>query len=99
MRLENLKPASGEGRGVAGGFLLSLCLHPLAMIAIGIIGNSIDRQEGALLVVPFLAIIGIAQWIYVWPAAWLLRRRGSNAVAKGVVMGGGLVTLVSALCY
>jgi len=99
MRLEALKPARGEGRGVALGVLLSLLLHPVAIIVIAIIGSSIERNEGALLAVPFLALIGLTQWIYIGPAAWLLRRRGATAVAKGVVIAGGLVTLASTLCY
>jgi hypothetical protein len=99
MRLKTLKPAPGEGRGVAGGCLLSLPLHLVALIAIGVIGTAIERQEGALLVLPFLAFIGLLQWIYIGPAAWLLRRRGSTAVAKGVVISGGLLMLASTLCY
>ena len=98
MGLKALKPAAGEGRGVAVGVLLSLLLHPVALIVIGIIGAGIDRSEGALLVLPFLAFIGLTQWIYLGPAAWLLRRRWV-AIAKGVVIGGGLVTLGSTLCY
>ena len=51
------------------------------------------------LILPFLAFIGIMEWIYLGPVAWLLRRRGSTATAKGVVIGGSLVTLGSAICY
>jgi hypothetical protein len=99
MALKDLKPAPGEGGGVAGGFVLSFFLHVPALIAVGVIGASLDSQEGYLLVLPFLAAIGIAQWIYLWPSAWLLRRRGSIAIAKGVLIGGGLVTLGSTVCY
>jgi hypothetical protein len=99
MRLKALKPAAGEGRGVIRGVLLSFVLHPVALIVIAIIGTSIDRNEGALLVLPFLAFTGVTEWIYLGPAAWLLRRRGSVAVAKGVVIGGALVTLLNTLCY
>ena len=99
MGLKALKPAPGEGRGVARGFVLSLLLHPLALIVVGIIGTLIDRQEGALLVLPFLVFIGVTQWIYLAPVAWLLKRSGSPAVAKGVVIGGGLLTLACSLCY
>ena len=97
--LKALKPSPGEGRGVFRGFLLSLVLHPLALLVIGIIGGAIAPPDGALLVLPFLAFIGIAEWIYLGPIAWLLRRRGSTATAKGVVIGGSLVTLASAICY
>ena len=99
MALKDLKPAPGEGRRVAGGFVLSFFLHVAALIAIGVIGASIDPQEGYLLIIPFLAAIGLAQWIYLWPSAWLLRRRGSIALAKGVLIGGGVVTLGSTVCY
>ena len=99
MRLKALKPVAGEGRGVALGFLLSLVLHPVAMIAIAIIGASINRQEGALLVLPFLALIGAFQWLYLAPVAWWLRRRGSTGAAKGVLISGALLTLAAGLCY
>ena len=100
MGLRSLKPAPGEGRDVARGFFLSLLLHPVAFVAIAVIGTWVaGREEGALFVLPFLVLIGITQWIYIGPVAWLLRRRGSTAIAQGVVIGGGLVTLASALCY
>jgi hypothetical protein len=99
VELEALKPAAGEGRGVAVGLVLSLLLHPLALVLVVIVGSWIDPREGALLFVPFLALIGLTEWIYLGPAAWLLRRRGSVAMAKGVVIGGGLVTLASTLGY
>jgi hypothetical protein len=99
MALKDLKPAPGEGGRVAGGFVLSFFLHVPAMIAVGVIGSWIDPKEGYLLIVPFLAGIGIAEWIYLWPSAWLLRRRGRAAIAKGVLIGGGLVTLGSTVCY
>jgi hypothetical protein len=99
MGLKALKPAPGEGRGVAGGCLLSVLLHPIVLIVVGIIGTAIDRREGALLVLPFIAFVGLTQWLYIGPVAWLLRRRGSTAVAKGLMISGGLVTLGTGLCY
>ena len=99
MALKDLKPAPGEGSRVAGGFILSFLLHIPALIVVGVIGAWIDKQEGYLLILPFLAAIGIAEWIYLWPSAWLLRRRGSIALAKGVLIGGGVVTLGSTVCY
>src|SRR4029453_17548013 len=94
-----LKPAAGEGRGVARGVVLSVLLHPAALILIGIIGSAFDRNEGALIALPFLVLIGLTQWLYLGPVAWLLRRRGSTAAAKGVVIGGSVVTLASGLCF
>ena len=99
MGLKALKPAPGEGRGVARGFFLTFFLHLAAFILIGIIGTSIDRQEGYLLVLPFIAFVGITQWIYLGPVAWWLRRRGSIATMKGVMIAGGLATLGTGLCY
>jgi hypothetical protein len=99
MGLSDLKPVSGETRGVARGALLSFLLHLVAFVVLGVVGTAIDRNEGVLLVLPFLTLIGLTQWIYLGPAAWLLRRRGSTAIAKGVVISGGLVTLASTLCY
>jgi hypothetical protein len=100
MRLQALKPAAGEGRGVARGVLLSLLLHPVALVLAAVVGGVLGRAEGALLVIlPFVALIAIVQWLYLAPAAWLFRRRGSTAIAKGVVIGGGLVMLGSTLCY
>jgi hypothetical protein len=98
-RLAALKPGPGEGRGVAFGMALSLVLHPAALVVVAIAGASIGRHEGALIILPFLLFIGAAQWIYLAPVAWLLRRRGSTAMAKGVVIAGGLVMLASGLCY
>jgi len=97
--LKALKPAPGEGRGVFRGVLLSLLLHPVAFIVIAIIGAAIEPREGALLVLPFLAFAGVTEWLYLGPAAWLFRRRGSHAVAKGILIGGAVVTLATGLCY
>jgi len=99
MGLKALKPAHGEGRRVALGFFLTFVLHFVAFIVIAIIGTSIEKQEGMLLVLPFIAFVGITQWIYLGPVAWLLWRRGSRAVVKGLVIGGGLMTLGTGLCY
>ena len=50
-------------------------------------------------VLPFLVLVGVTEWVYLGPAAWLFRRRGSNAVAKGILIGGALVTLATGVCY
>ena len=99
MGLKALKPAPGEGRGVAKGVFLSVVLHLVAFIVIAVIGASIEPQDGALLVLPFIAFVGVTQWLYLGPVIWLLRRRGSTAVAKGVMIAGGLATLGTGLCY
>src|SRR5262245_21554781 len=99
MGLKDLKPSPGEGRGVGLGCLLSLLLHVGALVAVGVGGAAIAPPDGALLVVPFLAAIGLAQWIYLGPAAWLMRRRGAMALFKGILISGGLLTLGSTLCY
>jgi hypothetical protein len=98
VRLKDLKPASGETRGVILGVLLSLLLHLVAFIAIVAVGSAIDRNEGALFALSFLVSIGLSQWIYIGPFAWLLRRRRTG-IAKGLVISGGLVTFASTLCY
>ena len=98
MALKDLKPVSGETRGVILGVLLSLLLHLVAFIAIIAVGTAIDRNEGALLALPFLVSIGLSQWIYIGPFAWLLRRRRTG-MAKGLVISGGLLTFASTLCY
>jgi hypothetical protein len=86
MTLEALKPERGEGCGVIRGVLFSIVLHPIAWIVVGIIGTAIQRQEGSLLVLPFIALVGLTQWLYLGPAIWWLRRRGSTAAAKGVLI-------------
>ena len=97
--LKTLKPAPGERGGVTRGVVLSLVLHPIALITGAFIGQAMHPPDGALLVLPFLVLIGVTQWIYLGPVAWLLRRRGSTVMAKGVMVGGGLVTLASVLVY
>jgi hypothetical protein len=99
MALTALTPAPGEGPRVAGGCALSFVLHVAAFLVVGIIGNWIDPVEGTLFVVPFLALLGFMQWFYLGPAAWLLRRLGSSALAKGIVIGGTFVTLGNVLFY
>ncbi|HEX7793164.1 MAG TPA: hypothetical protein VF456_02380 [Vicinamibacterales bacterium] len=98
MALKDLKPVAGETRGAILGALLSVLLHLVAFVAIMAVGTAIDGNEGALLVLPFLVSIGLSQWIYIGPAAWLLRQR-STGMAKGLVISGGLVTFASTLCY
>ena len=99
MRLASLKPARGEGLGIIGGLFLCFLLHVFAFIAVGMIGAWIDPRDGYLLVVPFLAVIGIAQWAYIGPAVWFLRTREWTASAKGLRIGGVLLTLVMAMAY
>ncbi len=99
MRLKDLKPATGEGGRVGLGFLLTFVLHFIAFVVVAMIGGAVDPHEGALTVLPFLALIGIAQWLYLGPVIWWLRRRGSIAVMKGVTIGGGLMMLGNGLCY
>ena len=99
MRLKALKPAPGEGAHAASGCVLGFFLHLPAFIAVGMIGNWLDRGEGTLILIPFLALLGFTQWIYLGPAAWLLRRIGAGPAAKGVVIGGAVVTLGNILFY
>jgi hypothetical protein len=99
MELKALKPVAGEGRGVVLGFVLTFFLHLVAFMAIAIVGTVHSGPDGALLVLPFLALIGIAQWFYLAPAAWLFWRRGWTGTAKGVVIAGGLMLLLNGLYY
>lgn len=99
MAFRDLMPGPDEARGVAIGFILSFFLHPIALIAVALIGTAIEPASGGLIALPFLAFIGVTQWLYVLPIFWLLRRRGRRALAKGVLIGGALVFLASSLCY
>ena len=99
MAFRDLMPGPDEARGVAIGFILSFFLHPIAVIAVALIGTAIEPASGGLIALPFLAFIGVTQWLYVLPVFWLLRRRGRRALAKGVLIGGALVFLASSLCY
>jgi hypothetical protein len=65
---------------------------------VAIIGSAIE-SGGGLIALPFLAFIGATEWLYLLPATWWLRRRGRTAIAKGVLIGGSLVLLLSTLCY
>jgi hypothetical protein len=99
MGLKDLKPAPGEGSRAANGCVLAFLLHLPAMIAVVIIGDWLDRGEGTLFLIPFLALLGFTQWIYLGPTAWLLRRIRAVPAAKGVVIGGAIVTLANVLFY
>ena len=88
MAFRDLMPGPDEARGVAIGFILSFFLHPIALIAVALIGTAIEPASGGLIALPFLAFIGVTQWLYVLPVFWLLRRRGRRALAKGVLIGG-----------
>ncbi len=99
MRFGDLKPAPGEAEGVARGAVLSLVLHPIALVAVAIAGAAIDARDGALIVLPFLAFIGLSEWVYLAPVAWLLRRRGKIVAAKGVVMAGMAIAVANVLFY
>jgi hypothetical protein len=98
-RLRALKPNPGEGRGVALGCLASVALHFLALIVVAILGGMFLGNEGSYLALLFLALIPVTQWIYLAPFAWLLGRRGSAAIAKGIWLSGSLVVLLVALCW
>jgi hypothetical protein len=98
-RLNVLKPAPREGRGVALGVAFGLSLHPVAWVVIALVGTSIDRENGAMLLLPFLVYAGFTQWIYLGPVAWWLRRHGWSAAAKGVVIAGAVVTIANVLLF
>jgi hypothetical protein len=90
--------------GVLGGLALTLGLHVAAgiavLIAAGIAGALQPRSETALaIVIIFLAGLGLWQWLYVAPVAWIARRAGFAGLAKGLWIGGALGTLLAALWY
>jgi hypothetical protein len=91
-----------EGAAVLGGLALTGVLHvaaSIAVIAIGSASTKSQHSEGALVVLFFWAAIGIAQWVYMLPAALIARRAGWTGVAKGLWIGGALGTLLTALCW
>jgi hypothetical protein len=99
MGITALKPAAGDGPGIALGVFLSLVLHFVAFIAVAMIGDAMDPRQGAYFVLPFLVFIGIAQWPYLAPFAWLLWRRGWTGTAKGVIIAGVLLLIFNGLFY
>jgi hypothetical protein len=70
----------------------------MASLAVMVLGQAFSR-EGAMLVFVFWVLLGIAQWVYVLPAALLARAMGWRGMARGLWLGGALGVLLSAGCW
>jgi hypothetical protein len=77
-------------------------LHAVASVALMVAGLLFDRSGGSGGGYWFLGLwmlLGLAQWVYVAPAALFARSRGWRAVAKGLWIGGAIGTLLTGLCW
>lgn len=90
---------TGGGLGaVLLGVLLCGVLHVLASVVVVAVGSAVSK-DGGLVVLIFWAALGAAQWTYLLPAGLLLRWLDRRGVAKGIWIGGGVGTLLSAGCW
>ena len=63
------------------------------------VGSALLGRESPLVVLPFWLFLGVAQWIYIAPAALVLKRLGHRATARGVWLGAGLVVVLNVVYW
>lgn len=93
--LRSLKPARGEWVPAGLGCLGTAFLNLVAFQVVAMLGAAFAGKDGALIAIPFSFLLWLVQWLYLVPLARLFRRAGSNALAKGLLLGGWLLV---ALC-
>ena len=93
---DSSKP-TGSGAGpVAAGCVASGCLHVVFSFVVAGLGSLLlAGNDGYLMVLPFWVSLGVVQWIYIAPLAMLARRFSRNGLAKGLLIGGGVVALAN----
>jgi len=97
-----------ERKGILAGIFLLIGLHIAAVILgtivmfiyIYLVGNvGKDNYLGLLLIWSFFGCLGIVQLIYVIPAIFMLRRRRSFTLVKGVIIGAVVTALLNGSCW
>lgn len=98
-----------ERKGIVSGIFLLIGLHIAAVILgiivmfiyvsiVGTVGK--DNFIGLLFFFGyFFGCLGIAQLIYVIPAIFILRRRRSFTLVKGVIIGAVVTALLNGGCW
>jgi hypothetical protein len=90
-------PGLGGCLPLVGGLALTGLLHGLASLAVIVVGSA--TREGSLIVFAFWAMLGLAQWIYMLPAALLARFLRWRGLEVGLWVGGGLGLVFTALLW
>lgn len=86
-----LRRNPGTGLNGVGGALLGLALSVLLHALLAGPMNHLVR--------PALAYVGLTQWLYLTPAAWLAGRAGYPMVRRGLLLGGASTLLLNAVAY
>jgi hypothetical protein len=89
-------PPSQAG-GVVAGFFLAIGLHVAVLGGIALMGIGSDILLSAAGV--GLLCIGATEWIYLIPAVIYARKRGRKALAKGILISGGVTALLNGACW
>src|SRR5262249_6261391 len=89
-----------NSRQVLLGILFDAWCYLLLLVLMVVAGNLIESTRvRQWLVLWFVWAIGLTQWAYVIPLAIILRRKGRNPMAKGMLIGGSIMMLLNAGCY
>lgn len=93
-------PAKNQAPGVVGGLVLTPVLHVVATLVVTLVAaTGVLGPSGTYAIPGFWLVLGLAQWVYMAPAALGARALGWPGVAKGLWIGGALVTLIQGLCW
>jgi hypothetical protein len=96
---ESRNDATGKPIPLAAGCLGTGCLHVVVSLVVMGVGSALLGREGPLIVLPFWLFLGVAQWIYLAPAALALNRLGHAATARGVWLGAWLVVVLNVVYW
>lgn len=92
-----LPKPSGAGPAILG-CLGTAGLHFVVLMFLMWVGTLLGRDAaGAVLGILFLYVVGLVQWIYLWPLISLAKRSGQAGIAKGLRFGGIAVLVLNAI--
>ena len=79
---------SGAGPAILGCFATA-GVHFVVLMFLMWAGSVVARDAaGAVIGILFLYVVGLVQWIYLWPLISLSKRSGHPGIAKGLRFGG-----------
>ena len=76
-----------------GGMVLALGLGLGAFLLLLVLSSTFTDDVG------WAMSLGLVQWIYLVPLAMWFKKGGSTSTAAGLLVGGGLVFLLSSACW